>query len=215
MPSSTFFRLPEEKRQRLLDAAREEFCAAPFDEVSINRIIRNAHIPRGSFYQYFSDKTDLFQYLLGDMRHYFFQNLMQILEETKGDLFEVPLRAFDRFLDQSGQADPVLRECIQMMQMNKGMGTGCLLSEETMLLPDVICEKMDLSGLRRTDRSFVSHVFFLTIMALTHTIMATIQMPQLRSGQRSILTDQLEIIRYGSVKPSPEEVSGGQGGYEC
>ena len=56
MPSNTFFRLPEEKRQRLLDAAWEEFSRVSFADASINQIIRAANISRGSFYQYFTDK---------------------------------------------------------------------------------------------------------------------------------------------------------------
>ncbi len=64
MPTSTHFNLPPPKRERLLRAAVGEFVQKPFNEVSINRIIRAAEIPRGSFYQYFEDKTDLFHHIL-------------------------------------------------------------------------------------------------------------------------------------------------------
>ena len=56
MCTETFLRLPEEKRNRFLEAAWEEFTSVPFEEASINKIVRRAKIPRGSFYQYFSDK---------------------------------------------------------------------------------------------------------------------------------------------------------------
>ena len=58
MPSETFLRLTEEKRTRLVDAAWEEVLRVPFEEMSINKIILRARIPRGSFYQYFTDKKD-------------------------------------------------------------------------------------------------------------------------------------------------------------
>ena len=64
MPSKTFFHLPAEKRERLLLAAEEEFARVPYAEASINRMIRAAGIPRGSFYMYFRDKEELFHYLL-------------------------------------------------------------------------------------------------------------------------------------------------------
>ena len=64
MPSDTFFHLPAEKRERLLAAARGEFARAAYEDASINRIIRQAGIPRGSFYMYFTDKEELFRYLL-------------------------------------------------------------------------------------------------------------------------------------------------------
>lgn len=63
MPTDTFFRLPEEKRQRIFQAAISEFASCHYNEASINRIIKEAQIPRGSFYQYFQDKEDLFFYV--------------------------------------------------------------------------------------------------------------------------------------------------------
>lgn len=64
MPTQTFFNLPEEKRQRILDAAIEEFASYSFKNVSIARIIEGAGIPRGSFYQYFEDAKDLYKHLI-------------------------------------------------------------------------------------------------------------------------------------------------------
>lgn len=60
MIHSTFERLPEEKKDRILQAARAEFIHNPYEKTSINRILAEAGIPKGSFYQYFDDKSDLF-----------------------------------------------------------------------------------------------------------------------------------------------------------
>jgi len=64
MPKKTFKNLPEEKRQLVEDAAIREFGAFGYDKASINRIVDNCHIAKGSFYQYFEDKKDLFLYLI-------------------------------------------------------------------------------------------------------------------------------------------------------
>ena len=64
MPTQTFFNLPPPKREKLLHAAVAEFARRPYGEVSISRIIQAAEIPRGSFYQYFADKTDLFRHVI-------------------------------------------------------------------------------------------------------------------------------------------------------
>lgn len=64
MPSSTYFRLPKEKQDRIYNAAVREFAAHRCKEVSINRIVKEAMIPRGSFYQYFDSKEDLLYYIL-------------------------------------------------------------------------------------------------------------------------------------------------------
>jgi AcrR family transcriptional regulator len=64
MPKETFFNLPEQKRQRLVDLAIAEFAAHDYRLASISRIVARAGIAKGSFYQYFEDKRDLFLYLL-------------------------------------------------------------------------------------------------------------------------------------------------------
>lgn len=64
MPKQTFLNLTEEKRQMIINAAIDEFAEYGFEAASINRIVSNSGISKGSFYQYFDDKMDVFRYLL-------------------------------------------------------------------------------------------------------------------------------------------------------
>ena len=64
MPTSTFFRLPEERRERLVNEAIAEFADHTYAEASLSQIARRARIPKGSVYQYFEDKLDLYRWLL-------------------------------------------------------------------------------------------------------------------------------------------------------
>lgn len=64
MPKETFFRLPEERRGRLVDEAVVEFAERSYVEASLSQIAKRARIPKGSFYQYFEDKLDLYRWLL-------------------------------------------------------------------------------------------------------------------------------------------------------
>jgi len=67
MPTNTFNNLSEEKQKRIFNAAVREFAARRFREASINQIVKDALIPRGSFYQYFEDKEDLYLYVLAEI----------------------------------------------------------------------------------------------------------------------------------------------------
>jgi len=64
MPKETFFNLPEEKRERIINAAIDEFATYPFYQARVTAIAEQAGIAKGSFYQYFEDKKDLFKYLM-------------------------------------------------------------------------------------------------------------------------------------------------------
>lgn len=88
MPSERFLNLPEEKKKRIISAALKEFARVSYDEISINRIIQDAGIPRGSFYQYFEDKADLQMYMLTGFRDYLKKETELYLKEEKGDLFD-------------------------------------------------------------------------------------------------------------------------------
>ena len=64
MPKTTFFNLPKEKQTRILEISAREFAASPYDVASISEIVRQAGMAKGSFYQYFENKQDLYQTLI-------------------------------------------------------------------------------------------------------------------------------------------------------
>ncbi|HNQ70778.1 TetR/AcrR family transcriptional regulator [Mesotoga prima] len=64
MPKGTFFNLSETKRKRILEAAIDEFAENGYENSRVNEIVRRSSIPKGSFYQYFENKSDLFRYVL-------------------------------------------------------------------------------------------------------------------------------------------------------
>jgi AcrR family transcriptional regulator len=64
MPKPTFHGLPPERRERLIREAISEFAEHNYAEASLSEIARRARIPKGSFYQYFEDKLDLYRWLL-------------------------------------------------------------------------------------------------------------------------------------------------------
>jgi|SRR5690625_2547442 len=84
MPSSTFFNLPEEKRERLIQGAMKEFVEMPLHKASVSNIIINAKISRGSFYQYFEDINDLYLYVVGLFHQNIYMLLRKCLIEKEG-----------------------------------------------------------------------------------------------------------------------------------
>jgi len=64
MPTETYHNLPEEKRLQIEKAAIAEFGANPLQSASINAIVSEAGIAKGSFYQYFENIDDLHAHIL-------------------------------------------------------------------------------------------------------------------------------------------------------
>lgn len=88
MVKQTFLNLSQEKQERILSAARKEFSRAPLNEASVANIIKDASIPRGSFYQYFNDLEDIFYYILEVHSKEIRQRLTTNLVRYKGDIIK-------------------------------------------------------------------------------------------------------------------------------
>jgi len=68
MPNPTFNNLPEEKKERILNAAIKEFGLRNVREGNLSNIVKDAKIARGSIYQYFPSKEDLYIYVFDTLR---------------------------------------------------------------------------------------------------------------------------------------------------
>lgn len=66
MPKPTFLRLPHTRRELVAREAIAEFAERSYSEASLSRIARRTRIAKGSFYQYFENKLDLYRWLLTD-----------------------------------------------------------------------------------------------------------------------------------------------------
>jgi len=60
MPTKRFENIDPERKKKILDAARLEFIRKGYDGASLNTIVREAEISKGSLYYYFEDKTDIY-----------------------------------------------------------------------------------------------------------------------------------------------------------
>jgi len=63
VPTETWGRLPTARRTAVLEAAEAEFASHGFSRGSLNVIAREAGVAKGSLFQYFDDKADLFVYI--------------------------------------------------------------------------------------------------------------------------------------------------------
>jgi AcrR family transcriptional regulator len=64
MPKPTFDNLPPAKRQTIIDLAIAEFAEHPYAVASLSQIVERAGIAKGSIYQYFDHKQDLYLFIL-------------------------------------------------------------------------------------------------------------------------------------------------------
>jgi len=100
MATRRYYNLPDEKRNRILTAALEEYGERGVDGARVSGIVRRAGIPRGSFYQYFADMDDLlaevFEHVTAEKMRFMAGALRQAGQVPFADYVEL---TFDAGLD--------------------------------------------------------------------------------------------------------------------
>ena len=202
MPSTTFYNLPAEKRERLLSAARAEFARVPYEDASVNRMIRAAGIPRGSFYMYFTDKEELFRFLMETYSGMLSDWMGAQLAQNGGDLFAAFLALFD-FIQANRESVP-FQELAAILHRNRQMQPGLLLEG---LRPGAVLERLrpqvDLSRLDLRAETDLADLFRLlaisTLGALTAGCAGGGQ-----ADQREHLERVFSLLQRGAAaKPAP------------
>ena len=200
MSKETFLRLPEEKRTRFLDAAWGEFTRVGIEDVSINQIVQKAGVPRGSFYQYFTDKQELFFFLLSGMLKHFYEEYNRMLDTHQGDIFQTQLHCFDRVVVKR-QLTPLFAKGLEIMQLNP------------MFLLEIIVKKEMAYNVWESAREHIDHgmfrdtetekqAFVMSLVTLVMTMTDAVTCPDRAERCRADLSLRLDILKNGT--PAPE-----------
>lgn len=56
--------MPSEKQVRIVNAAMKQFVQSGYEKASTNEIVKDAQISKGSLFNYFNNKKDLYLYLI-------------------------------------------------------------------------------------------------------------------------------------------------------
>lgn len=77
-----------DKRDRIINAAIEEFASVPYEKASTNNIVKNAGISKGLLFHYFSSKKELFEALIRFVMHTLRNAIVEKINWEERDLFE-------------------------------------------------------------------------------------------------------------------------------
>ncbi|MCY6484526.1 TetR/AcrR family transcriptional regulator [Clostridium aestuarii] len=89
MPKQTFFNLSEERQKEITDISLKEFSSNTFEIASMNSIINEVGVAKGSFYRYFETKKDLYLFLLEYALNKKLEYLKQYTDTSSEDFFEI------------------------------------------------------------------------------------------------------------------------------
>ena len=97
MPNKTFDNLSYEKKEAVIQTALKEFTVHDYDSASLNDIIAEIGIAKGSFYRYFNNKKDLYDYLIEYGLEKKFNYVSKVMNPAD-DLFDFILNITDSYV---------------------------------------------------------------------------------------------------------------------
>lgn len=92
MPSETWWNLEESKRLAIIQASIVEFSQANYAQSSLSQIVKEVGIAKGSMYQYFADKEELYLYIVQLASDHLMTELQQRIPLAilaTGDMFKI------------------------------------------------------------------------------------------------------------------------------
>ncbi len=205
MASERFRNLPEEKKQRIIAAARDELSRVPYDEVSINRIVKEAGIARGSFYEYFADKDDMIEYLMGDYCRRMERMFGAMFQAGCLDIFDAAREAVActvEFSREEGR-EALCRNLFSCMRMNRRFSFEQMMDTERALVTTGL-PHIDRERFRDASDEAVSFLLDTLVVLARNTIARIFTDPENREQYLAQLDRRLVIIKHGALLPEDQ-----------
>lgn len=207
MPTERFYHLPEVKKAVIREAAIEEFSRVPFEKASINKIIQNAGISRGSFYTYFEDKRDVLRYIFSDTADRLKDSWTESIRKNDGDiwiasdeLLEKGMRYVEEQMGamlQMAQNIMFVQDFDQLTCGSNGSWNGEQKGDEILT---ALYEITDKSLFKDADFSAFKVVVTLIMSCIGEGVSRYYRHMEDEENIKKVFREKLEILQYGICK---------------
>ena len=206
MPTERFNKLPEEKKKAIRDAAMEECIRVPFEKVSINKIIQNAGISRGSFYTYFEDKRDVVRYIFSDTADKLKDFWTTSVVSNVGDLWSASEELLDQAITfaQKGKTFQMLQSFVLYQDFDKlfsevhgGNHMGEKKGNEILA---ALYEVTDRANFQKTDMKSFTLLVSMIMACVMESIGWYNRHMESEENIKKIFREKLEILQHGICK---------------
>ncbi len=202
MPRKTFDNLPKEKKKQIIDAGIRLFSSESFKEVKVSKIIREADIPRSSFYDYFDDKEDFYVALIkqiGAQKEAFYLEHHKDQNENSGyDFFDELKHLYSlgiRFSLQNTAYDRFLKNAVQNMDiLKKNFGDEVL--DTSALYKQMLVRGIE-SGSLRSDMDIDFTATIISVLSAQMMVKGVSDQRTIEAVIDEMTCKMIDIIRRG------------------
>ncbi len=200
MPKQTFFNLKDNKKEKIEQALIKEFGQASFEKASISNIIREADIPRGSFYQYFENKEDAISYIIGKFIKEEKEKIYSRLLKNNGDIFQTSIDLYDHLIEVMSKTKNLNLFKNILQELRKNNINAFEDNTEIIYTKKTITSMINKSELNLDNDEEL--IYFLKILNVITRNIAIEVLSGLENADngKEILVKELEILKKGMKK---------------
>ena len=203
MPTSTFLNLSKEKQDNIIEASLKEFKRVLLKDASINKIIKDANIPRGSFYNYFEDINDLYIYSINKYKKRFINIFEESIKTKNGDLIEATKTIYDKIICncEKNENKQLIKNIFLNLNYNISIKNRleCEQLNEKYKIIELL-EQIDKTKLNIKKEEELLYIIDIIIGIIMHGLIEIFLDNKNQEEIKEKITKQLEIIKRGIYK---------------
>lgn len=212
MPKQTFFNLQQEKQEKILRSAIGEFISKGYENGNVGDIAKKAGVAKGSMYQYFEDKKELFLYTVQWATDVLVKKYYKLIKpEKSSSIFEFLYSNARDIMIQMREE----RELVIFIQ-DVFLGKYKPLTDESMVYVNRMAEEQTLAMIRSGKengsirKDIDDHILSLYITGVTYKIKESM-MNRARNAGEDIIDEEYEVYEK-EIESMIELLKHGMGG---
>jgi len=198
MAKQTFLNLPEKKQKTIFKALKKEFARVPLKDALVSNIIKTADIPRGSFYQYFTDIEDAYYYVIDEYSKDIKKYLLEEIKKNDGDIILSYRSLYIYILDLIEKRDN--KEYFKKIFLNMNYEVQSMFTPNFNDGLNKIINHVDISKLNISSKFGIGYVLDIIESTMMNNIIKSYKRNLTREKNIEVFEKELGLICLGILK---------------
>ena len=198
MAKQTFLNLPEEKRMKIFNSLKKEFSRVALKDALVSNIVKEAEIPRGSFYQYFEDIDDAYYFVINEYSKEIKKYLLEELVKCNGDIVLAYNHLYRYILDMID--DENNKDYFEKIFLNMSYDVQNMFTPNFNDGLNMIVSQVDVSRLNIASKFGLGYVLDIIESTMMNNIIKSYKRSLSREKNIEIFEKELALICVGILK---------------
>lgn len=198
MAKQTYLNLPIDKRNTILNSLKKEFSRAALKDALVSNIVKDAKIPRGSFYQYFENIEDAYYYVIDEYSREIKMYLLEEIKNNNGDIIISYQHLYIYILDMIEKEEN--KDYFEKIFLNMNYETQSMFTPNFNDGLNQIINKVDISKLNIASKFGLGYIIDIIESTMMSNIIKSYKRNLSREKNVEVFEKELVLICTGILK---------------